>query len=60
VKILTLAQAADTSGLSAAWLRRMAQMGRLKGTKAGKTWLVTPAALAAFLATERHPGRPSK
>ena len=39
--ILTLAQAGDRLGLSAATLRKQVHNGKLRATLVGKTWTVT-------------------
>jgi excisionase family DNA binding protein len=48
-EILTLKEAAEDSGLSPATLRVQIHNGRLVAVKRGRDWLVSPAALQAYL-----------
>jgi excisionase family DNA binding protein len=57
---VTVAQAAQQSGLSAGHLERLLRQGRLAGIKPGHDWLVRPSAVAAYLKERRPPGRPRK
>ena len=55
-ELLSLRQAAQQSGLSTSRLRRLAAKGTLQARKAGAYWVVTSAALKAFMALERPRG----
>jgi excisionase family DNA binding protein len=56
-KLISLADAADLSGLTHDHLRRIAREGKLQATKIGRDWLTTKEAIKAYLATDRKPGR---
>lgn len=49
MKLLTLAQMAEETGYEQSWLRRQCEQGKLRAQKLGKTWLVTPSAVARFM-----------
>lgn len=58
MKILTLAEAGDRLGLSAATLRRQVHNGRLRATLVGKTWTVTEREVERYRAESLgKPGR---
>lgn len=59
-RILSLSEAAERSGLSESWLRRLMSEGRLEGKKIGKTWLVLAEDVDALAEQERPRGRPLK
>jgi hypothetical protein len=54
--LISLAEAARTSGLSHSHLRLLVRQGKVWGTKIGRDWLTTEEAIRAYLATERKPG----
>lgn len=58
--LITATEASQRSGLSPAYVRRLAQRGRLEARKFGRTWLITEESLRVLLATERALGRPRK
>jgi excisionase family DNA binding protein len=49
--LITLKQAAERSGFSMGYLRAIAQHGRLRAKKIGKTWLTTMAAVEEYKRT---------
>lgn len=55
-KLITVTTAAQLSGLSTGFLRRLLRQGELPGVKLGKTWLTTEAAIRDYLAKDRRPG----
>ena len=57
---LTLAEAAEETGLSPSTLRVQIRNGRLKATKVGRDWLVTRPALRAYLENRSPQGRRSR
>ena len=58
---ITLAQAAEISGLSHSHLRLLARQGKIKSQKLGRDWLTTEDAVRAYMATDRKPGpKPGK
>lgn len=58
MKLLTLAEAGDRLGLSAATLRRQVHNGRLRATLVGKTWTVTEREVERYRAESLgKPGR---
>lgn len=56
-ELLTLAEAAEESGLAQATLRGLLNRGRLAGVKRGRDWLVTAAALWSYLDSRDARGR---
>lgn len=57
-RILSLEEASQRSGISASWLRRLVDDGRLPAKKVGKTWLVLQEDVDALSAQHRQRGRP--
>jgi excisionase family DNA binding protein len=57
-RILSLEEASQRSGISASWLRRLIDDGRLPARKVGKTWLVLGEDVDAIAAQSRPRGRP--
>ena len=58
--MLTLAQAASQLGIAHATLRHQVQLGRMKATLFGKTYVVTEDEVSRYRATSLgKPGRPS-
>jgi len=55
-ELISLAEAANKSGLSHAYLKRIANTGRMRAKKSGGTWLTTLAAVEGYLKT-RHRGK---
>ena len=55
-RFISLAKAADLSGLSHDHLRNLVRSGTLWGTKIGRTWVTTEAAVKDYLAKERRRG----
>lgn len=55
---MTLAEAAEESGLSAATLRVLLNNGRLTGRKRGRDWVVSMADLYTYLESRGPQGRP--
>ena len=56
-QLLTLTEAADESGLSAATLRKQIHNGRLSAVKRGRDWMVAEHALWNYLETRDPRGR---
>lgn len=54
--LLTLAEASERYGLSPPYLAQIARSGRLQARKFGKTWVTTPAAVEAYLASRQKRG----
>ena len=54
---MTLSEASENSGLTAATLRVLLNRRRLHGRKRGRDWFVAPAALAAYLDSRDVRGR---
>ena len=57
---ITVAQAAQLSGLSTRHLARLLREGTIAGIRPGHDWLVKPSAVMAYLKQERRPGRKPK
>lgn len=57
---ITISQAAQRFNLSASWLRRLCEQGRIASVRYGKVWTVDPVDVAAWIANAPQPGRPKK
>ena len=55
-QFISLAEAADLTGLSHDHLRNLVRSGTVWGTKIGRNWVTTEAAVKAYIATERRRG----
>jgi excisionase family DNA binding protein len=55
-QLISLAEAADLSGMSQSHLRLLVRQGTIWGTKIGRNWVTTEVAVKEYLATERRPG----
>ena len=55
-RLISLAEAAELCGLSAAHLRRLVREGNIWGKKIGRNWVTTEEAVAQYLAQDRRPG----
>lgn len=56
VRLISLAEAADICGLSAAHLRRLAERGTLRAQKIGRNWVTTEEAVREYLSRGIRPG----
>ena len=59
-RYLTIIEAAERSGLSAAYLYPMLRSGRIKARKFGRKWRIMASSLDHFMATRRPRGRQPK
>ena len=55
-KLISLARAAEISGFSTGYLRSLVSRKIIWGTKIGRNWVTTEAAIRDYLATDRRPG----
>ncbi len=55
-ELITLKEAAEYSGLSYAYLRKIARTGRLKAQKVGMQWLTTREAVDQYIASRQKRG----
>ena len=55
-QLVSLAEAADLSGLSQSHLRLLVRRGAIWGAKIGRNWVTTEVAVKEYVATERRPG----
>ena len=55
-KLISLADAAQLSGLSQGHLRLLVSRGSLWGIKIGRNWVTTEEAVRTYLAKDRRPG----
>jgi excisionase family DNA binding protein len=55
-RLISVTEAAQVSGLTPSYLRRLLRTGRLAGVKVGRDWFTTTEAIRAYLALERRPG----
>ena len=54
--LISLKEAAEFSGLSISYLRRLVSQGDIWGAKLGRNWVTTTRSVQEFLATERRRG----
>ena len=59
-ELISLAEAADYSGLTHKFLRELAGKGRLRAKKFGHSWLTTRAAIDEYLQSRASVGRKPK
>jgi len=59
-EIIPLSKAAEVSGLSHDYLRRLAEQGTIWAKKLGRNWVTTEQAVREYLATDRRPGPKKK
>ena len=55
-RLMSLAEAAEVCGLSAAHLRRLVRNRLIWGKKIGRNWVTTAETVAEYLAQDRRPG----
>lgn len=55
-ELISLAEAAQLSGLNQDFLRQLAIKGRLKARKIGRNWVTTPKAVSDYLASRKKIG----
>ena len=55
-KLISLSEAAEFSGLSVSFIRRLVGDGRIWGMKIGRNWITTEDAIKKYLAMDRRPG----
>ena len=58
--LISLSEAAKTSGFTTRHLRYLAEKGELWARKLGRNWFTTASAIEEYLARERHPGPKAK
>ena len=59
-QLISLAEAAELSGLSAGHLRLLVGRGTVWGTKIGRNWVTTEKAVREYLEKDRRPGPKGK
>lgn len=60
-KLISVTRAAEISGLTTGYIRRLIRDKRIKGVKVGRNWLTTEEAIREYLEQERRPGpKPGK
>jgi len=55
-ELIALSEAAQRYGFTAAYLRELAERGRLTARKIGRNWVTTPRAVEEFIASRRVTG----
>lgn len=55
-ELISVTDAAQRTGLSPAWIRRLLQRGQIEGVKVGRNWLTTEQAIRDYLEIDRRPG----
>jgi hypothetical protein len=55
-ELISLADAAELSGLSPRHLRLLVERGEMWGKKIGRNWVTTAQAVREYLARDRRPG----
>jgi len=59
--LISLSEAANISGLSTAFLRRLVSNGQIWGVKVGRNWVTTEKVIQEYLARDRKRGpKPQK
>ena len=56
--LISVAKAAEISGFSESYVRKLVSTGVIDGVKLGRNWLTTEEAIREYLKTERRRGRP--
>ena len=54
--LISLAEAAELSGMSQSHIRLLVRTGKILGKKIGRNWVTTEQSLRIYLAMERRPG----
>ena len=54
--LISLAEAAELSGMSQSHIRLLVRTGKISGKKIGRNWVTTEESLRTYLATDRRPG----
>ena len=57
-KLISVTRAAEISGLTPGYIRRLLRQERIYGEKMGRDWFTTAEAIREYLTQERRPGRP--
>jgi len=55
-ELISLAEASERYGFSAAYLRELARKGRLRATKVGRDWVTTPADVEEYVRSRKRRG----
>ncbi len=55
-RLISLAEAAEICGFAQDYLRRVVRSGKMWGTKIGRNWVTSEAAVKEYMAKERRPG----
>ena len=60
-ELISVSAAAELSGLSQSYIRRLVSQGEIWGKKLGRNWVTTEKAIWEYLAQDRKPGpKPKK
>ena len=60
-ELISVSVAAELSGLSQSYIRRLVGQGEIWGMKLGRNWVTTEQAVKEFIAQDRKPGpKPKK
>lgn len=57
-ELISVTRAAELSGLTPGYIRRLLRDKRIEGKRLGRDWFTTEEALREYLKEERRPGRP--
>ena len=55
-KLISVTRAAEISGLTTGYIRRLLRNGEIEGVKVGRNWLTTEETIRKYLDQERRPG----
>jgi hypothetical protein len=55
-KLISVTRAAEISGLTPGYIRRLLRNNIIEGKKIGRDWFTTVETIREYLATERRPG----
>ena len=60
-KLISVTRAAEISGLTTGYIRRLIRNSEIEGVKVGRNWLTTEETIREYLKQERRPGpKPGK
>ena len=55
-KLISVTRAAELSGLTTSYIRRLLRDKQIEGVKIGRNWLTTEEAIRKYLKQDRRPG----
>lgn len=58
-ELISVTRAAEISGLTPGYIRRLLRQERIEGKRLGRDWFTTEEAIREYLRQEHRPGRPT-